>query len=117
MPIYEYRCEKCGYEFETMQKVSEAPLQTCPQCTEDALRKKISPAGFRLKGGGWYETDFKGGKKKNVAGEQSSGDGGSAEKGAAAKPESGSASAGASSKSSDSGAGSSVGGAAAKAKE
>ncbi len=73
MPIYEYRCEKCGYEFETMQKVSEAPLRTCPQCAEEALRKKISPAGFRLKGGGWYETDFKGGKKKNVAGEQSAG--------------------------------------------
>lgn len=85
MPIYEYRCEKCGHEFETMQKVSESPLRTCPQCAEDALRKKISPAGFRLKGGGWYETDFKAGKKKNVAGDQSSGDGasGGADKGGA----------------------------------
>lgn len=68
MPIYEYRCDNCGHEFETIQKVSEDPLKTCPACAEDALRKKISAAGFRLKGGGWYETDFKKGSKKNVAG-------------------------------------------------
>jgi len=86
MPIYEYLCEKCGHQFETMQKVSEAPLRTCPQCAQESLRKKISPAGFRLKGGGWYETDFKGGRKKNVAGEQSTGDGASSggEKGGSA---------------------------------
>ena len=75
MPIYEYRCEKCGHEFETIQKVSEEPLRTCPQCAEDALRKKVSAAGFRLKGGGWYETDFKSGSKKNVAGGEPSGGG------------------------------------------
>ena len=69
MPIYEYRCDNCAHEFETIQKVSEAPLTTCPACSKETLRKKISAAGFRLKGGGWYETDFKGGKKKNVAGE------------------------------------------------
>lgn len=73
MPIYEYRCDNCAHEFETIQKVSDQPLKTCPACSEDALRKKISAAGFRLKGGGWYETDFKGNKRKNVAGEEKGG--------------------------------------------
>ena len=67
MPIYEYRCADCGHEFETIQKVSEEPLSTCPDCGKDTLKKKVSAAGFRLKGGGWYETDFKSGGKKNVA--------------------------------------------------
>jgi putative FmdB family regulatory protein len=69
MPIYEYRCQSCGHEFEAIQKFSEAPLTTCPACSQESLRKKISAAGFRLKGGGWYETDFKAGQKKNVAAE------------------------------------------------
>lgn len=69
MPIYEYRCQSCGHEFETIQKVSDAPLTTCPACSQESLRKKVTAAGFRLKGGGWYETDFKAGKKKNVAAE------------------------------------------------
>ena len=73
MPIYEYRCDNCAHEFETIQKVSDEPLKTCPACSEDALRKKVSAAGFRLKGGGWYETDFKGNKRKNVAGEEKGG--------------------------------------------
>ena len=67
MPIYEYRCNDCGHEFETIQKISESPLQTCPACEHDALVKKISAAGFRLKGSGWYETDFKSGNKRNVS--------------------------------------------------
>ena len=68
MPIYEYRCESCEHELEVMQKMSDAPLTDCPSCGEPALKKKISVAGFRLKGGGWYETDFKaGGNKKNLA--------------------------------------------------
>ena len=68
MPIYEYVCQDCGHELEAIQKISEEPLKKCPQCEAESLRKKISAAGFRLKGGGWYETDFKSGKKKNVAG-------------------------------------------------
>lgn len=64
MPIYEYQCTACEHEFETMQKMSDAPLETCPSCGENALKKLISASGFRLKGGGWYETDFKGGKKE-----------------------------------------------------
>ncbi len=69
MPIYEYVCDACQHEFEEFQKLSDPVLTTCPECGAERLRKKISAAGFRLKGGGWYETDFKGSKKKNVAGD------------------------------------------------
>ena len=67
MPIYEYQCQSCQHELEALQKVSDAPLEVCPECHERALRKKVSAAAFRLKGGGWYETDFKTGDKKNLA--------------------------------------------------
>jgi putative FmdB family regulatory protein len=73
MPIYEYRCDNCSHEFESIQKLSDAPLKTCPACAQDTLRKKVSAAGFRLKGAGWYETDFKSGSKKNVSGDNGSG--------------------------------------------
>ncbi|MET0051908.1 MAG: zinc ribbon domain-containing protein [Candidatus Thiodiazotropha sp.] len=66
MPIYEYRCEACNHELEALQKMSDAPLTECPECKQQSLQKLISAAGFRLKGSGWYETDFKGGKKKNL---------------------------------------------------
>jgi len=69
MPIYEYQCQACGHEHEALQKLGAEPLTHCPACNKPALMKKISAAGFRLKGGGWYETDFKGGRKKNTAGE------------------------------------------------
>jgi putative FmdB family regulatory protein len=72
MPIYEYRCDNCGHEVEVLQKINEPPLVTCPECATDGLKKKISAAGFRLKGGGWYETDFKSGGKKNVTSADSS---------------------------------------------
>ncbi len=66
MPIYEYQCQACGDEHEALQKLSAEPLVTCPACNLPELKKKISAAGFRLKGNGWYETDFKSGNKKNV---------------------------------------------------
>jgi len=66
MPIYEYRCEACGHYLETLQKISDPPLTDCHKCGEPALKKLISASAFRLKGGGWYETDFKTGGKKNV---------------------------------------------------
>ena len=73
MPIYEYRCESCGHELEALQKMSDPVLTACPECKQDTLKKALSAAGFRLKGGGWYETDFKSGKKKNVAEKSESG--------------------------------------------
>lgn len=75
MPIYEYQCQDCGHQMEALQKISDAPLQDCPACNQPQLQKLISAAGFRLKGSGWYETDFKSGNKKNLAGDsaQSSG--------------------------------------------
>ncbi len=69
MPIYEYQCESCGHALEALQKLSDAPLTECPACGQPSLKKHISAAGFRLSGGGWYETDFKSGKKKNLAGD------------------------------------------------
>ncbi|MDP2179345.1 FmdB family zinc ribbon protein [Methylicorpusculum sp.] len=69
MPIYEYQCQSCGHEYEALQKLNSQPLIDCPACNKPQLMKKISAAGFRLKGGGWYETDFKSGTKKNVAGD------------------------------------------------
>jgi putative FmdB family regulatory protein len=66
MPFYEYRCEACGHELEALQKVNDEPLLDCPECGRPALKKLMSAAGFRLKGGGWYETDFKAGSKKNL---------------------------------------------------
>ncbi len=72
MPIYEYRCEACNHIEEALQKMSDAALVDCPACNKPTLKKQISAAGFRLKGGGWYETDFKSGSKKNIAGDASS---------------------------------------------
>jgi putative FmdB family regulatory protein len=68
MPIYEYQCQSCEHQLEVLRKISDEPLVTCPECGKDSLRKKVSAAAFRLKGGGWYETDFKTGDKKNLAG-------------------------------------------------
>ena len=69
MPFYEYQCTKCGHEEEVLQKISDEPLKKCPACGKSTMKKKVSAAAFRLKGGGWYETDFKSGNKKNVAGD------------------------------------------------
>ena len=95
MPIYEYQCEKCGHVFDTLQRISEDPLVDCPECGEPALKKLVSAPAFRLKGSGWYETDFKTGNKKNVAGGDKKPDAGSAAKadkgGSAAKKKTGDA--------------------------
>lgn len=69
MPIYEYRCQSCEHELEKLQKLSDPPLTDCPECGRPELRKLVSAAGFRLKGGGWYETDFKKDRKRNIAGD------------------------------------------------
>ena len=69
MPIYEYACESCGHQFDALQKMSDDPLRECPDCGEKSLKKLLSAPNFRLKGGGWYETDFKKDKQRNLAGE------------------------------------------------
>ena len=100
MPIYEYRCTKCNHSLEALQKMSDAPLRKCPACGKSALEKLVSAASFRLKGGGWYETDFKTGDKKQLADSDSAGGNGGksddsdAKTAAAGKNESGKADSG-----------------------
>jgi putative FmdB family regulatory protein len=69
MPFYEYECKSCGHQLEAMQKVNDTPLKKCPHCGKSQLTRLMSAPVFRLKGGGWYETDFKGDgdNKKNLA--------------------------------------------------
>ena len=70
MPFYEYQCRACGTLTEVLQKVSDPPLKKCPECGKNQLQKLVSAPVFRLKGGGWYETDFKsdGENKRNLVG-------------------------------------------------
>src|SRR5262245_27845807 len=72
MPFYEYQCAACGHHHEELQKVSDRPLRKCPACGRTVLKRLVSAPVFRLKGGGWYETDFKGDQesKRNIAGEK-----------------------------------------------
>ncbi|MDA8962808.1 zinc ribbon domain-containing protein [Pseudomonadales bacterium] len=63
MPIYEYQCEACHHKMEALQKMADAPLTDCPACQQSSLKKLISAAAFKLKGSGWYETDFKNNNK------------------------------------------------------
>ena len=69
MPFYEYQCKNCGHDLEAMQKINDPPLKKCPHCGKSQLTRLMSAPVFRLKGGGWYETDFKGDSdnKKNLA--------------------------------------------------
>jgi putative FmdB family regulatory protein len=71
MPIYEYRCDACGHELESLQKMGAVPLLDCPSCNKSSLKKLISAAGFQLKGTGWYATDFKSGAKPVTTSENS----------------------------------------------
>jgi putative FmdB family regulatory protein len=73
MPIYEYECKDCGHVFDALQKMSDDPLRDCPDCGKPELKKLLSAPNFRLKGGGWYETDFKDKNKRNLAGGDSDG--------------------------------------------
>ena len=76
MPIYEYQCDRCDHELEAIQKLADPVLTDCPECETPSLRRKISATAFRLKGGGWYETDFKSGNRRNVAGDGAGSSGG-----------------------------------------
>jgi len=70
MPFYEYECPHCGYDEEVLQKITDKPLTKCPNCGKKGLKKLMSAPVFRLKGSGWYETDFKSDKenKRNLHG-------------------------------------------------
>ena len=111
MPIYEYQCEACDHKMEKLQKLSDEPLKVCPNCNELRLDKLVSAAGFRLKGEGWYETDFKTGKKKNVAGDNpnTTGSSGSSGSDSSSSSSSSSSSDSSSASGSDSGSGSGSG--------
>jgi putative FmdB family regulatory protein len=69
MPIYEYACQKCEHTFDALQKMHSDPLTECPECGEHALKKLVSAPNFRLKGSGWYETDFKTKNQRNLVDE------------------------------------------------
>jgi putative FmdB family regulatory protein len=69
MPIYGYACKSCEHSFDALQKMSDPKLVDCPECGAASLRKLLSAPKFRLKGQGWYETDFKTGDKRNIAGD------------------------------------------------
>jgi putative FmdB family regulatory protein len=72
MPFYEYQCSRCGHHHEELQKITDKPLRKCPECGRLTLTRLVSAPVFRLKGGGWYETDFKSDKegKRNLAGDK-----------------------------------------------
>ena len=72
MPIYEFECAECGKRFDRLQKLSDPDPTDCPACSKPAVRRRVTAPSFRLAGGGWYETDFKGEKeeKRNLAGEK-----------------------------------------------
>ena len=67
MPIYDYKCSDCEHQIEVIQKINDEPMIVCPECSKRSLKKLVSAPSFRLKGSGWYETDFKTGKKKNIS--------------------------------------------------
>jgi len=67
MPIFDFACDKCGHQFEKLVIRSDSPSPNCISCESDQVSKQVSAPAFRLGGSGWYETDFKTGKKKNLA--------------------------------------------------
>ncbi len=71
MPIYGYVCKNCDHSMDALQKIADDPLVDCPECGEPALKRQLSAPRFRLKGKGWYETDFKSDNQRNLAGEKS----------------------------------------------
>lgn len=91
MPIYEYECKACGHRLEAIQKISDQPLQDCPECASAELARLVSAPSFRLRGGGWYETDFKTGNRRygtQKEGAAASGDKPAADSKPATKPKS-----------------------------
>lgn len=73
MPIYGYACKSCGHTLDALQKIADDPLVDCPECGKPDLKRQLSAPRFRLKGRGWYETDFKSDNQRNLAGEKEAG--------------------------------------------
>jgi putative FmdB family regulatory protein len=73
VPIYAYRCSRCGHAQDVLQKISDPRLTTCPACGEETYEKQVTAAGFVLKGSGWYATDFKGGGQSSSSSSDSAG--------------------------------------------
>ena len=86
MPIYEYQCKSCGHQFDEIQKHDAEPLTDCPDCRAPSLVKLMSAPSFRLKGQGWYETDFKKSNQRNLAGDKSASSEGKSKNAADSKP-------------------------------
>ena len=81
MPIYEYACGKCGHEFEAEQRITDAPIKSCPACRSRKVKKLISQTSFVLKGGGWYSDLYSSsGAKPDKADAKEAGDGAKPEK-------------------------------------
>ena len=70
MPIYEYGCQNCDHTLDALQKIADAPLADCPECGQPTLKRLLSAPSFRLKGQGWYETDFKKDNQRNLHGDK-----------------------------------------------
>jgi putative FmdB family regulatory protein len=87
MPIYGYGCRNCGHTLDVLQKISDDPLVDCPECGEPQLKRQLSAPRFRLKGSGWYETDFKKDNQRNLHGEKETAKKDAAKKDAAKKEE------------------------------
>jgi putative FmdB family regulatory protein len=92
MPIYAYKCESCGHSKDALQKISDAPLTVCPHCGASTFKKQLTAAGFRLKGSGWYATDFRGAAGDAPAAPETATDGNKIEAKPDSKPSEGSAS-------------------------
>ncbi|MEM7433408.1 MAG: zinc ribbon domain-containing protein [Pseudomonadota bacterium] len=102
MPIYGYKCQSCGHTLDALQKMSEDPLVGCPACGASALKRQLSAPRFRLKGQGWYETDFKKDNQRNLAGDSSTSSSSESSSGASSKSSGESSGTSSSSTSSDS---------------
>jgi len=72
MPIYAYSCKECDHQLDALQKIADAPLVDCPACGRPSLKRLLSAPRFRLKGKGWYETDFKKDNQRNLVSDKDS---------------------------------------------
>lgn len=84
MPTYEYQCEKCGFEFEREQRITEDPIKTCPECKSRKAKRLLSAPGFILKGGGWYADGYGSSSGSSKSGGEGGSGGGASDSGSGA---------------------------------